>query len=216
MKKLKKEYYFIAILLVLFILLTMLVVKGKANVFDESFFNNVIKLRGNVITKFLYVITNLASTIGIVILLGVTSFIFLKHKAFSDFKYVIGNVSIGVILMQVLKSIIKRARPSWKWIVQGGFSYPSGHTISALLLYGTLILLVYKKVHGRKRKPLLICFSLMIILTGLSRVYFGAHYLSDVLASLLLGSIILIISNMFMNKEFNDDKNKGRKTIQAK
>lgn len=216
MKKIRKEYYFIAVLLILFILLTMFVVGGKVNIIDEGFFNSVIKLKGNVITKFLYVITELASTIGIFALLGITSVIFLKHKAFSDFKYVIGNVSIGVVLMGIIKNIIKRVRPSWKWIVQGGFSYPSGHTISALLLYGTLMLLVYKKVHGRLRKPLLICFSLMIILTGLSRIYFGAHYLTDVVASLILGSIILIISNMFMDKEFNNDKNKDRKNIQAK
>lgn len=216
MKKVRKEYYFVAILLMLFILLTIFVASGKLDIIDEGFFNNIIKLKVNGITKFLYVITNLASTAGIFALLGITSVIFLKHKAFSDFKYVIANVSIGVVLMQVLKIIIKRVRPSWKWIVQGGFSYPSGHTISALLLYGTLMLLVYKKVHGRIRKPLLICFSLMIILTGLSRIYFGAHYLTDVIASLILGSIILIISNMFMNKEFNNDKNKDRKTIQTK
>lgn len=216
MKKIRKEYYFIAILLMLFILLTIFVINGKVDIIDEGFFNNIIKLKGNGITKFLYVITNLASTAGIFALLGITSVIFLKHKAFSDFKYVIANVSIGVVLMQVLKNIIKRVRPSWKWIVQGGFSYPSGHTISALLLYGTLMLLVYKKVHGKARKPLLICFSLMIILTGLSRIYFGAHYLTDVVASLILGSIILIISNMFMDKEFNNDKNKDRKTIQTK
>lgn len=216
MKRIKKEYYFIAILLILFILLTIFAANGKMDIIDESFFNNVIKIKGNVITKFLYLITNLASTVGIFALLGITSVIFLKHKSFSDFKYVIANVSIGVVLMGIIKNIIKRVRPSWKWIVQGGFSYPSGHTISAFLLYGTLILLVYKKVHGKFRKPLLVCFSLMIILTGLSRIYFGAHYLTDVIASLILGAIILIISNMFMNKEFNNDKNKDRKAIQAR
>ena len=115
--------------------------------------------------------------------------------------------------MQVLKQIIKRVRPSWKWIVQGGFSYPSGHTISSFALYGTLMLLVYKKVNGKYRKPLLIGFSLMIILTGFSRIYFGVHYLTDVLASVLLGSIILLVSNVLMNKEFINDKNKNNKTI---
>ena len=118
--------------------------------------------------------------------------------------------------MEVLKLIIKRVRPSWKWIVQSGFSYPSGHTISAFLLYGTLFLLVYKKVNGKFKNFLLIGFCLMIILTGFSRIYFGAHYLSDVLASIILGFIILIISNQFMNMEFNNDKNKNRKTIQTK
>lgn len=215
-KTIKKEYYLITILLIVFIFLTILVATKKVDLIDEVFFNKIIKIENNYITSFLYVITNLASTIGVIALLGITALVFLKHKAFSDFKYVIANVSFGVVLMQVLKLIIKRARPSWKWIIQGGFSYPSGHTISAVLLYGTLMLLVYKKVHGRFRKPLLIGFSLMIILTGFSRIYFGAHYLSDVLGSIILGSVILIISNWFMNKEFNNDKNKNRKAIQTK
>lgn len=117
----------------------------------------------------------------------------------------------GIGVMQVLKLIIKRPRPIWKWIKQGGFSYPSGHTISAFLLYGTLILLVYKNVNSKWKMPLIIMFSIMIVLTGLSRIYFGAHYLTDVIASSILGLIILIISNMFMNKEFNSDKNKVSK-----
>ncbi len=213
MKRQKGEYYFIGILLILFILLTLFVVLGKLDFIDEAFFNNIIKLKGNTITKFLYLITSLASTIGITILVILTGVIFIRKKAFSDFKYVVVNVFSGVFLMQILKHIIKRVRPSWKWIIQGGFSYPSGHTISAFLLYGTLMLLVYKKVNGKLRIPLLICFSLMIVLTGFSRIYFGAHYLTDVLASLILGLIILTISNIFMNKEFNNDKNKGNKAI---
>ena len=103
--------------------------------------------------------------------------------------------------MYVIKNIIRRIRPTWKWITQGGFSYPSGHTISSVLLYGTLILLVNKKISNVKLKRILtIMLCIMIVLTGVSRIYFGVHYLSDVLGSILLGSIILIISNIFMNR----------------
>lgn len=213
MKKIKKEYYFITLLLICFVFLTFFVVGGKTNSLDENTFNSIIKIENSFITKFLYIITNLASTIGIIVLVILTGVIFLRKKALSDFKYVISNVCVAVILMQVLKQIIKRVRPSWKWIVQGGFSYPSGHTISSFALYGTLMLLVYKKVNGKYRKPLLIGFSLMIILTGFSRIYFGVHYLTDVLASIILGSMILLVSNVLMNKEFINDKNKDNKTI---
>ncbi len=216
MKKINKEYFFIAVLFVCFILLTFFVVNGYMNSLDKFAFNNIIKIKNDVTTSILYVITQLASTKGIIILLFIIGILFLVRKYFSDFKYVIVNVSIGVILMQVLKNIIERSRPSWKWIVQGGFSYPSGHTISALLLYGTLILLVLKKVNGKYKKLLVALFSIMIVLTGISRIYFGAHYLTDVLASLILGTIILIITNMIMNKEFKNDKNKGNKTIQTR
>ena len=213
MKNIKKEYYFISILLIIFILLTLFVVKGTFDSIDEFIFNNVIKLKSESITFFLRIITHLASTVSVIILLFITALIFIRRKIFSDFKYVITNVGLGVLIMKVLKHIIKRVRPSWKWIVQGGFSYPSGHTISALLFYGTLCLLINKKLVGTKRKVLMTFCIIMIILTGISRIYFGAHYLSDVIASTLIGSIILIISNIFMNKEFNNDKDKNRKTI---
>lgn len=213
MKRLKKEYYFISVLLILFIVLTIFVVGGKTSVIDEAFFNNVIKIENNVLTKILYVITNIGSTIGVVIIIILLAIFFMRRKSLSDFKYILVNVSIGVILMKVLKHIIKRIRPSWKWIVQSGFSYPSGHTISAVLLYGTLILLVNKKIKGKYKKPLMIFFSIMIFLISISRIYFGVHYLTDVVASLILGSIILIISNSFMNKEFLNDKDNDRKTI---
>lgn len=213
MKKIKKEYYLIAILLILFIALTVFVVGDKTIGLDEGVFNRLSALKTDSLTKFLYVITTLASTAGIVVLLVFTMVLFLRKKALSDFKYVVGNVAVAVVLMQTLKLIIKRVRPAWKWIVQDGFSYPSGHTISAFVFYGTLILLVNKKVKGKLRKPLISLLSLMIILTGISRVYFGVHYLTDVLASVILGSIILIISNIFMNKEFNDDKNKVKPSV---
>lgn len=209
MKKVKKEYYFISILLILFVLLTIVVVSGKTSFLDEGFFNNIIKFENNILTKILYVITNIGSTIGVVIVFIFLIGLFIKKKILSDFKYVLCNVGIGVILMQVLKHIIKRVRPSWKWIVQAGFSYPSGHTISAILLYGTLILLVHKKINKGYKKPIILFLSSMIFLISISRIYFGVHYLTDVIASILLGFIILIISNMFMNKEFSSDKNKN-------
>lgn len=213
MKKIKKEYYFIAVLLILFILLTILVSANKTMKLDESVFNRLITIKNKPITETLRVITHLASTIGTIVIGGILGIVFLARKKLSDFKYVVINVALGAGSMYVIKHIIKRIRPAWKWIVQDGFSYPSGHTICSMLLYGTLILLVAKIIKGKKKNILIALLSLMIVLTGVSRIYFGAHYLTDVVASLILGSIILIVSNMFMNREFNSDKDKVNKTI---
>ena len=210
MKKIKKEYIFVSILLILFFVLTIFVVSDKTSILDEKFFSSIIKLENNILTKILYIITNIGSTLGVAIVLVLLAVIFMKKKSLSDFKYVVSNVCIGVILMKILKHIIKRVRPSWKWIVQGGFSYPSGHTISAILLYGTLILLVNRKLNSKYKKYIMGFLYIMIFLISISRIYFGVHYLTDVVASLILGSIILIISNIFMNKEFSCDKNKDR------
>ena len=213
MKKIKKEYYFIAILLVCFTILTLFVVGNKTNYIDEFVYNNIIKLKSELLTSILYVITNIGSTFGTFCVVTLVCIIFFKNKNLSDLKYVISNVGIGVLLMQSLKHIIKRIRPAWKWIVQGGFSYPSGHTISCVVLYGTLILLVSKRVKGKFKTPLIIFFSLMIFLISVSRIYFCVHYVTDVVAILILGSVILIISNIFIEREIDNDKNKDRKNI---
>lgn len=214
MKKIKREYYFIIMLLFCFVLLTYFVVNGSAYKLDKIIFDNVIKMQNNFISNFLFDITNLASTLGIVFLSLLALIILIIKRKINLFKYIFLNVSFGVALMQVLKHIIRRARPIWQWIEQSGFSYPSGHTISAVLLYGTLIILLLKFYNGKFKNIFVILLFLMIFLTGLSRIYFGVHYFTDVLASMILGTIILIISNMFLNREFgNNDKNKSRKAI---
>lgn len=210
----KRKIVLIVILLVLFFILTGLVVTGKMDVLDKSLFELLIKLKCKPLTNILYVITEIGSTIGVIIVLITSLISFIKTKKLSDFKYVLMNTIIGVLLMKGIKEIVRRVRPSWKWIKEGGYSYPSGHTISAVLLYGTLLLIVSKNVQGKLRKPLIAFLSIMMILIPISRIYFGVHYLTDVLASVILGFIILITTSIIMDKEYYiRDKNKNRKTI---
>lgn len=210
----KRKVVLIVILLVLFFILTGLVATGRMDVLDKSLFELLIKLKCKPLTNILYVITEIGSTIGVIIVLITSLISFVKTKKISDFKYVLINTIIGVLLMKGIKEIVRRVRPSWKWIKEGGYSYPSGHTISAVLLYGTLLLIVSKNVQGKLRKPLIAFLSIMMILIPISRIYFGVHYLTDVLASVILGFIILIITSIIMDKEYYiRDKNKTRKTI---
>lgn len=213
-KKYKKECLWILVLLVAFLVLTYFVVTSKTSKIDEDTFNLLIKLKCKPVTGILYVITKIGSSLGVAIVLLISLIPFIKTKKLSDFKYVLINTMLGVLLMKGIKEIVRRTRPSWKWIRQGGYSYPSGHTISAVLLYGTLLLIVNKNVHGKLRKPLIVFLSIMMFLIPISRIYFGVHYLTDVLASTILGIIILIITNIIMDKEYYiHDKNKDRKTI---
>lgn len=213
-RTIKKKYVLIAILLMLFLILTDLVITGKMDVLDKYLFDLLIKLKCTPLSNVLYVITQIGSSIGVIVVLLISLIPFIKTKKLSDFKYVLINTILGVLLMKGIKEIVRRVRPSWKWIKQGGYSYPSGHTISAVLLYGTLLLIVSKNVHGKLRKPLIVFLSIMMFLIPISRIYFGVHYLTDVLASVILGSIILIITSIIMDKEYYiHDKNKNRKTI---
>lgn len=213
MKKIKKEYIFILVLLIMFFALTYFVKKGSMDEIDKKVFNILINLKCKPLTSILFVITNLGSSIGVILILLILLIPFIKNKELSSYKYTVIDVISGVIIMKLIKDVIRRVRPTWKWISQGGFSYPSGHTISAILLYGSLILIINKKMSGKQKKVATFLASLMMILIPVSRIYFGVHYLTDVLASIILGVIILIITNIFMNKEFLNDKNKVRKEI---
>lgn len=213
MKKFKKEYLFIIILLVLFITLTILVATGNTYSLDIKVYQLVIGLKSGMLTKILYVITTLASTKWVIVCATILLVASLLFKLFKEYKYALISLILAVISSQAFKYIVHRARPVWKWIEQGGFSYPSGHTISAFALYGAIIILVNKNMKGAAKIIITTLLSVFIFLVGFSRIYFGAHYFTDVLASIILGTLILIIINMFINKEFNNDKDNTIKTI---
>jgi len=88
------------------------------------------------------------------------------------------------------KSLLERARPTEVvHLVQvTGYSYPSGHTLAAAALYLTMAILGARHLRGRASKALLIAGSFaLIVMVGLSRVYLGVHYPSDVLSGFSLG-----------------------------
>lgn len=109
--------------------------------------------------------------------------------------------SYGVMgLGQVLKQLIERPRPSARLIHQIGLypksdSFPSGHVLFAVGLYGFLLFLVFTQLKDELllKKVLIAALSLPLIFMGLSRIYLGAHWFSDVLGAYLIGYIWLFI-----------------------
>lgn len=90
----------------------------------------------------------------------------------------------GLLLNGLIKRLFERARPSFDdpLLTLTTFSFPSGHTAGATLFYGTLSAYVLSRAHSsRVRDAALALWFLMVIVVGLSRMYLGVHYLSDVL-----------------------------------
>ena len=94
------------------------------------------------------------------------------------------NLVLVVVLNVILKEIVQRPRPEGiNLVVESGFSFPSGHSMVAMAFFGLLVWLVWHYEKNRTMRWLCCAgFSLVILCIGISRIYLGVHYASDVLA----------------------------------
>ena len=105
------------------------------------------------------------------------------------------NVVIITILNQILKRILQRPRPTeFRIVEETGYSFPSGHSMVSMAFYGYLIYLIYKYIKNKYIKwTLIILLGTLICLIGISRIYLGVHYTSDVLGGFLLSISYLVV-----------------------
>ena len=109
------------------------------------------------------------------------------------------------VINYIVKNIFRRPRPiDINLITETGFSLPSSHAMVSVSFYGFLMYYVYKLDINKKKKILLeVILSILIILIGISRVYLGVHYASDVLAGMTLSIFyyILFIKLIYTKKK---------------
>jgi undecaprenyl-diphosphatase len=108
---------------------------------------------------------------------------------------IFSNIVIITILNQLLKRILRRPRPTELRIVEEtGYSFPSGHSMVSMAFYGYLIYLIYRYIKNKYIKwSLIVLLSILICLIGISRIYLGVHYTSDVLGGFLLSISYLVV-----------------------
>ena len=102
----------------------------------------------------------------------------------------------GMLLNEWVKILVHRHRPFVDgWFVDwSGYSFASGHTIGATLLYGQLVLFIVPAIKSRRWRGLTIAVAMVfVMIVGFSRVALGAHYLTDVLAAIFFGMIWLTL-----------------------
>ncbi len=134
------------------------------------------------------------------ILVNVCLFIFIVLK--KRYKLFLINVAsiASVIVNNIIKIIIKRERPNFLVLSnETSYSFPSGHSMISILFFGSIIYLV-NKYNIKYKKTITILLSIFIILVGLSRLYLGVHFLTDVIGGYLCGFIALIIIIMIFER----------------
>ncbi len=140
---------------------------------------------------------------GATCLIGLTLVLFITIKN-KKIGLLIGiNLITITILNQIFKFILQRPRPTENRIInENGYSFPSGHSMISMAFYGFLIYLIYKYVKNKKIKYISITLiSVLIIFIGISRIYLGVHYTSDVLAGFLFSISYLIIYVLIANNK---------------
>ena len=205
--KIKNNRYIIYIsipFLLIILLITAKVIAGRELYIDKLAYQIFIeKLRNDKLTTFMKLATKLSNP-EIMIVIAIISIIicikFIKNKKLS--LGIILNLAGITIINQILKFIFRRERPNgYRLIEMSGYSFPSGHAMASLAFYGLLIYITKRLVKNKYLKILLITLNIaIIILIGVSRIYLGVHYLSDVLTGYSISIIYLLITTKLLNK----------------
>ena len=148
-------------------------------------------LRSDALTPIMQAFTSLAS---VVVLAVMASVIAALAPGKAPGWCVAVNLVCVVALNTVLKFIVQRPRPDgFRLITESGYSFPSGHSMVAMAFFGLLIWMVWRyHRHDAMRVVWCVCFGLVIVMVGVSRIYLGVHYASDVLAGFCVSLVWLI------------------------
>ena len=120
------------------------------------------------------------------------------YKVYGNFETTIKSAIIlafAGVMQIVLKDFIERPRPTGEHLVEvSSTSFPSGHAVSSAAFFGFLIYIFWKSDVNYWIKTLLtVVFSFFILSIGLSRVYLGVHYASDIIGGWIAGGFFLVI-----------------------
>ena len=142
------------------------------------------------LTTTMQLVTGLASPAWVTGVAMVTALVLWWKRCWFRLLTLVLVVPGGMVLDFLLKILFHRHRPSFaeSFLIFYGYSFPSGHTMAATLLYGVLAVFAVIALEAwRWRVAAVLGAFVMVLLVGFSRVYLGAHYLSDVLGAAAAG-----------------------------
>jgi len=186
------KWYILIVCLIGFFIILINVLNNNIQSFDTFIYKAVISFKSDYVTNIFKFITEFGDAI-LLVTITLLSLIILKNKKIA------GSIAINLVLFPLLntllKNIIRRPRPEgYRLIEETGYSFPSGHSMAAMAFYGLIIYYIFENVKNKKiRNFSCVLLNILILLIGISRIYLGVHYASDVIAGFLASLVYLIV-----------------------
>lgn len=194
MKKILK-WIIAGIMLIAFSVIMFLVVNNKIEPFDTTIYNIVTYWTNPFLDNLFKVFTFFGSVVFIVgfCVAALILMIWMKDKKRNGL--VVASAAIVTIINNIIKVAVKRERPLVRRLAEeSSYSFPSGHTMGSVALYGIIIFYICKSNLSKGLKILFtILLSLLTLGIMVSRIYLGVHFASDVIAGALASIAFLIV-----------------------
>lgn len=163
---------------------------GSTQAFDDAVLRWLGAHHAPTLEPFMLEITFLGTGTVVMMIVAVSGlFLWLTKHRYSALLLLVATGG-GILLNGLLKLGFGRPRPQiFDWGTQvASWSFPSGHAMSATVVYGTVAYLATRlQVRRLHRVITLACAAIVIVLIALSRLYLGVHYPSDVIAGVIIG-----------------------------
>lgn len=162
-------------------------------------------MRNSVLNVLVPALTHCGDTVTIVALCAIL--VILPTRKKYGFPVTLAALT-GLAIYKPMKHIFLRARPDvmFHLVEQGGYSFPSGHSTSSVIVYGLLFYLIQKHCKNETLKKVLSAICLVFaLLIGPSRLYVGVHWFTDVAAGMLFGLTVVAIYICILERIY--DKN---------
>ena len=176
-------------------------IEGEAGTFDNGILLRVAKMRTPSLTSAAIDVTALGSSALVILISGFTLLVLLVMRdRRGALQLLLASAGAGNLTF-ITKNMIERVRPLdvTQLIVVSGFSYPSGHAVSASALYFTIAIIGCRYVRRASARATMVMAAFVVsVLVAASRVYLGVHYATDVLSGLSLGvAWALLLTGLF-------------------
>jgi len=188
-----KNIIFAITLVLLFIILSFLINSHITTNFEINFYKEITEHMSNILTLIMKIISYMGNTL-IVILICIILILIPKIRWKYGLVTAIG-VIISTMFNNLLKVIFLRERPNVLQLInENSYSFPSGHSMINMTMYSLLAILLFKNIKNKKFKYLIPSLVMLIpIIIGVSRVYLGVHYITDVIGGWIFGLLITVI-----------------------